>query len=135
MNLLEISPLKWHLIIYVEYPQHKTCKNTEFHWPKFSRIRTKSSILSLYQKIRVSENPYSRIFYAVITHEWMALRYISNWISRIGEVHNAGNLNPGFSENATVGSFLKCIFNLVSLPKSSRSFFMWINFLWLWNKT
>ena len=52
MNLLEISPLKWHLIIYVEYPQHKTCKNTEFHWPIFSRIRTKSSILSLYGRIQ-----------------------------------------------------------------------------------
>ena len=36
-----------------------------FHWPVFSRIRSES-ILSLYEKIRVSENPYSRIFCAVL---------------------------------------------------------------------
>ena len=43
---------------------HKICENTGFHWPLFSRIRTE--ILSLYWKIRVSENPYSRIFYTVL---------------------------------------------------------------------
>ena len=39
---------------------HKICKNTGF--PVFSRIKT---ILSLFGRIWVSENPYSRIFYAV----------------------------------------------------------------------
>ena len=34
----------------------------------------------------------------------VSLRYISNWISRIGGVHFEGTLNAGFSENATVGS-------------------------------
>ena len=38
---------------------HKTCENTGFHWPLFSRIRKKSAILSLYRRIRVSENPWS----------------------------------------------------------------------------
>ena len=44
---------------------HKIRENTGFHPPAFSRIRTKSMILSLYGKITVSENPYSPIFYAV----------------------------------------------------------------------
>ena len=38
---------------------------------RISRIRTKSKILSLYGRIRVSENPYSRIFYAVNDKEKM----------------------------------------------------------------
>ena len=31
---------------------HKTCENASFHWPVFSRIRTKSYILSLYGSIQ-----------------------------------------------------------------------------------
>ena len=34
---------------------------------RISRIKTESRILSLYERIRVSENLYSRIFYAVIS--------------------------------------------------------------------
>ena len=38
------------------------------HYIKYARLRvfTESTILSLYGKIRVSENPYSHIFYVVI---------------------------------------------------------------------
>ena len=36
-----------------------------FHCPVFFRIRTESTILPLYKRVRVSENPYSCIFYAV----------------------------------------------------------------------
>ena len=45
----------------------KLCKNTVFHLPVFSHItiRTKSAIMPLYGGIRVSENPYSRVFHAV----------------------------------------------------------------------
>ena len=43
---------------------HKICKNTGFHGIVFSRIRTESTIVSLYGWIRVSENPYSHILYA-----------------------------------------------------------------------
>ena len=35
------------------------------HWPVFSRITTKSTILSLYGRIWVGENPYSRKFYVM----------------------------------------------------------------------
>ena len=35
-----------------------------FHWPVVCRIKTESTILSLWGKIRVSEDPYPRIFYA-----------------------------------------------------------------------
>lgn len=42
----------------------KICKNIGFFPPLFSRIRTASTILSLYVKIRVSENPHFWIFYA-----------------------------------------------------------------------
>ena len=44
---------------------HKICENTGFHWPVFSRIRKEYTILPLHRRIRVSENPYSRIFYTV----------------------------------------------------------------------
>ena len=46
---------------------HNIFENTGFHWPVFSRIRTESRILTLYGRIRVSENPYSRIFYAKVS--------------------------------------------------------------------
>ena len=39
---------------------HKICENTGFYWSVFSRIKKISTILSLYGRIRVSENPYSR---------------------------------------------------------------------------
>ena len=51
----------------------KLCKNTGFLWPVFSRIRTKYTILSLYERIRVSENPYSCIFYAVCSHVYVII--------------------------------------------------------------
>ena len=46
------------------YLQRKICENTGFHWPVFSHLRTEYKILSLYGRIRVSEKPYSDIFYA-----------------------------------------------------------------------
>ena len=52
-------------IMAVEHTLHKIGENADFHWPVFSRIRIKSMILSLYGRIRVCENLYSRIFYAV----------------------------------------------------------------------
>ena len=62
MNLHCIFP-NW--VKNTNYSLHKICENTGFHWPLFSRIRTKSTSLSLYRRIRVSENPHSRIFYVV----------------------------------------------------------------------
>ena len=44
---------------------HKLFENKGFHWPVFSRIRTKSLILSLYRRIQVIDSPCSRIFYTV----------------------------------------------------------------------
>ena len=52
--------------LLLKYSLHKICENTGFHWPVLSRIRTKSTILSFCERIRVCENPYSRIFYTVI---------------------------------------------------------------------
>ena len=49
-------------------PLHEICENTGFQWPVFSRITTQSTILSLFGRIRVTENPYSCIFYAVNFH-------------------------------------------------------------------
>ena len=45
---------------------HKICENTSFHWSTFSCIRKESTILSLYEKIQVTENPHSCMFYAVM---------------------------------------------------------------------
>ena len=44
---------------YGIHPPHKICENTGFHWPVFSRIKTKSTILSLHGRISVCESPYS----------------------------------------------------------------------------
>ena len=41
---------------------HRICENPGFYGRVFSRIRTESTILPLYGRIRVSETPYSRIF-------------------------------------------------------------------------
>ena len=43
----------------------KLCENIVFHLPIFPRIRAESVIMSLYGRIRVSENLYSRVFHAV----------------------------------------------------------------------
>ena len=45
---------------------HKIYHNAGFQWPVFFRIRTESYIISLYGRIQVSENPYSRILYEVL---------------------------------------------------------------------
>lgn len=37
----------------------------QVHWPVFPGIRTRSQILSLYGRIRVSKSFYSRLFYTV----------------------------------------------------------------------
>ena len=47
----------------------KICQNTGFRWPFFCRIRTESTILSLYGKIRVREYPYSDILSWVV--DWV----------------------------------------------------------------
>ena len=53
----------WVIFLQVYISRHhKICENTGFHW---SRIMTESTIISLYGRIRVSENPYSSIFYVV----------------------------------------------------------------------
>ena len=41
---------------------HKTCENTGFHWPIFSRIRTKSTIREIYRRIQVSETRFLAYF-------------------------------------------------------------------------
>ena len=50
---------------HVKTSLHKICENIDFRWSDFSRIKTESTILSLYWGIWVNENPYSRIYYAV----------------------------------------------------------------------
>ena len=54
---------------------HKIYENTGFHWPGFSRIRKESTILSLNGRMRVSENPCSHIFYAVVL--WYKMSYLT----------------------------------------------------------
>ena len=58
----------------MSYPSvwlHKICEKTGFLLPVFSCIRTKSTILSLYWKIRIRENTYFGIFYGccLIVHQ------------------------------------------------------------------
>ena len=69
---------------------HKICENTGFHWPIFSHISTRSQIPSLYGRIRVNENPYFCIFYAVMHNIFNCLidpfpanvRFLHPWISQ-----------------------------------------------------
>ena len=61
------------IAVILKHSLHKLCKNTGLHWPVFSRTRTESMILSLYGKIRVSKNQYSRISYAMIM----------NWVNNV----------------------------------------------------
>ena len=50
---------------FLLYKFSKTLENTGFCCHVFCLIRTKYTILSLYRKIRVNENLYSRIVYTV----------------------------------------------------------------------
>lgn len=54
-----------------------------FHCPVFSRIRTESTILSLHGRIRISENPYSCAFYAVVVSQ-------HSYLLRINPIHATG---------------------------------------------
>ena len=58
---------------WCKFALHKICENTGFQWPVFSRIRTKSAMFSLYGRIRATENPYSSIFYAVLSSAYLNL--------------------------------------------------------------
>ena len=79
--LYDDSSVWWHLTYHSKLiwstmqtlSLYKVCENTGFRWPVFSRIKTKSTILSLHRRIRVRENPHFRIFYAVF------------WLSVVGE--------------------------------------------------
>ena len=48
--------------IFQKITMHKLCENMVFHWPVSSRIRTESTILSLYRRIRVGENSFLAYF-------------------------------------------------------------------------
>ena len=67
---------------------HKICENTGFHWPVSPSIRTESRILSLYRKIRVTENPYSRILYSV-------------FLTEINNIHETIKFEMQFSSKGT----------------------------------
>lgn len=67
-EIIQIFILKWMILFVQDYfigGMFKICKNIGLSPPLFSRIRTASTILSLYVKIRVTENPHFWIFYAV----------------------------------------------------------------------
>ena len=73
------------LSISLGFTLHKIHENTGFHWPIFSCIRRKSSIFFLYGRIRVSENLYSGIFYAVLTsrHSLGSFRKIHEYLLKL----------------------------------------------------
>ena len=51
----------------LKYARIQVFTDQYFYWPVFSCKRTEPMILSLYGKMRVSDNPYPRIFYIVVT--------------------------------------------------------------------
>ena len=59
----------------------------DFHLPVFSLIRTESTILSIYEKIGAGENPYSRIFYAVVSFLVYSGEYKMEILTRNGSAY------------------------------------------------
>ena len=53
------------IVVFLIISLRRICEYMSFLQPVFSHVRTESSILSLYEKMRVRENLYSGIFYAV----------------------------------------------------------------------
>lgn len=69
--------IKWRLL-------RKICLSNDFLWPVFFGIRTVSKILSLFRKIHVEDNPYSRKFYALF------------WYRQCFEIYNKNEMRCRF---------------------------------------
>ena len=68
------------VVLIVAFKYSETLQNFGgFLWAVFSRISTGSTILSLYGKMRVRENPYSSIFYAVLILLWNCHEIFLGW--------------------------------------------------------
>ena len=92
---------------WIQNALRKICQNTGFLWPAFSCMRTELKLLSLYGKMRVSENPHSGIFYAVM---------ISVICKRLPV--NISNLLKMFTGKKIPKNCLCCVSQLISLPNS-----------------
>ena len=61
---------------------YKICQSTDFLWPVFSHIRTESVLI---REKGVRENPYSSIFYEVISaiHRFHIWKFWSNFYKKV----------------------------------------------------
>ena len=72
--------IRWSCLLFlfwirITFSLHKVWENTGFPWPIFSCKRTEYTILFLQGRLRVSENPYYRIFYAVFLSKFCPKTY------------------------------------------------------------
>ena len=75
--------LSYLRIFYCIWTLRKICKNTAFPWLAFSHMKTESNTLFVYEKIRVSKNPYSGMFYAVETIRGIMLTFFETFFQSI----------------------------------------------------
>ena len=86
------------------YSLHKIFKNTSFDRPVFSYIRTEYTIVSLYRRIRVSENPYCCIFFALIKPKktWNHVFAFHIKIHPVTATHNKKVMTPQQQERLSI---------------------------------
>ena len=116
----------------------------ELQRPVFSRIRTKSTILSLYGRIRVTENSYSRIFYAVVL-QWNADYFKkASWSKCHCWVHNfasvtmkcfCGKRRPKIYHSRWINNFnLRTSIVLISFRKADPDLLQDLRWSSLWKQ-
>ena len=102
----------------------KYARKWDFTEPYFPRIRTKSYILPLYGKIQVSENPYSRIFYAVF-HSCILLLKWETW--RITLLKKLSLLEDFVVWFQYVLNFFLCVFHIFKFSTYLFKVLKWIS--------
>ena len=111
----------------------KLCKNTVFHVPVFPRIRTESAIISLYSRIRVSENPCSRVFHAMHTTnnniDPYLPHFLHNWDVSSNQIINLGS-GPEIEDLQICRSITTSIISKLSFMNADTHI-IFLKWLWL----
>ena len=78
-HLFALVPILFSISYLTPIKLHKICVNMVFHWPVFSCIEsmiiesTEFTILSLFSRVSVIENPFSHLF--ALVPIWVAISY------------------------------------------------------------
>ena len=108
-----------------KYLLHKVCENTGFHCPVFSRIRTKSQILSLCGRIRVSEGNFSDCNSAVIVIS--KLQNLHENVKMYVKKSKSRKISPQYcvisSQSKNIPMFNKLVIENANVKKKKTSFY------------